>query len=142
MRPPRSDLSDATEGHGEWNRHLSHLELHCGFTRCLAEVALLRHRGLTEKAVAARLDIPYETAHARFRRLYREHQLDGVVALVLLVERALLSAERDGREVSPETAIDPFRSNQDGDAPEVASTPVRPFRDLVSSKGMQAAIGR
>ena len=62
----------------------------CGFTRCLAEVALLRHRGLSEKAAAARLGIPYHTARARLRRLYREHRIAGIVPLVLMIERALL----------------------------------------------------
>jgi hypothetical protein len=93
MSPLRADhLLTASES-AAWVKLVAHVRVTCGFTNCLAEVALLRHRGLTEKAVAARLGIPYETAHARFRRLYREHRIGGAIALVLLVERALATID-------------------------------------------------
>jgi len=89
--PHRIDSLALVETPADWAHLIAHLQTHCGFSRCLAEVALLRHRGLSEKAVAAHLCIPYETAHARFRRIYREHRVEGVVALVLLVERTLVA---------------------------------------------------
>ncbi|HEY3933821.1 MAG TPA: hypothetical protein VGL65_04320 [Gemmatimonadales bacterium] len=72
-----------------WAPAVARVQEVCGLTGCLAEVAVLRHLGLSEKAVAGALGIPYATCHARFRRLYKEHKVDGVIALVLLVERAL-----------------------------------------------------
>lgn len=73
------------------SQHVMRVMTRCRLSRCLAEVAVLRHAGLTDRQIAIHLDIPLATVRGRVRRIYAAHALGGVSALVLLVERALNS---------------------------------------------------
>lgn len=64
-----------------------------GISRRLAEVAVLSHQLLSEKQIAAVLDIPRHTVHGRFRRLYRTKHIMGSVDLALQVERIVTRSQ-------------------------------------------------
>ncbi len=60
-----------------------------GFTRALAEVAVLRHDDFLVKQIAGRLDITEAAVHDRFKRIGRDHGLRGTAALVKAVAGVL-----------------------------------------------------
>ena len=79
----------------KWETDLARLQAATAFSRCLAEVALLRHQCLTEKEAARVLRIPLVTFRGRIRRIYTEFQIDGILQLVLCVERALAGSRNN-----------------------------------------------
>ena len=72
-----------------WVVDLDALVQRSRLSRCLAEAALLRHRGCSDRLAARVLGIPLATFRGRIRRLYREHGINGALQLVLFVERTL-----------------------------------------------------
>lgn len=85
--PPQDTL--ALQPLPSWEEALGRLQANSGMTRRLAEVALLRHAGISETGTATRLGIGYHAVRGRVRRLYHQFHLSGEVMLVLLVERCL-----------------------------------------------------
>jgi DNA-binding NarL/FixJ family response regulator len=72
-----------------WEVDVARVVLQCKFSRPLAEVAVLRHHGLAPKVIATRLGISLHTVRARFRHIREKHHIDGLAALMILVERVL-----------------------------------------------------
>jgi len=71
----------------------------CAFSRPLAEVAVLRHHGLSAKAIAGKLKISLHTVRSRFRHIYEKHQIHGIAEVMLLVERTLSQAAAGRRRI-------------------------------------------